>query len=128
MYTIQQLFSTDDTYAILSIPLSSRLPGDRFVWAYTPNGEFTVRSAYKVIMAISPSSNSGTPSDCWKRSTFWKTVWGLHVPNKIKAFTWWVCKNILPTKVNLCYRRVIDNPVCEACGLEAESSARVLAL
>lgn len=96
--------------------------------AYTPNGEFTVRSAYKVIMAISPSSNSGAPSDCWKQSTLWKTVWVLHVPNKIKAFTWWVCKNIFPTKVSLGYRRVIDNPVCEAYGLEAETRARVLAL
>ena len=88
-------------------------------------GKFTISSAYKVIIAVSPSSDNGAPFDCQKRSTFWKTVWGPYVPNKIKAFTWRACKNILLTKVNLCHRRVIDNPVCEACDLEAETSAHV---
>ena len=38
-------------------------------------GKFTVSSAYKVIIAVSSSSDNGAPFDCQKRSTFWKTVW-----------------------------------------------------
>ena len=49
---VQQLFSPNDATAILSIPLSYRLPMDRLVWAYTPRGVFTVRSAYKVVITM----------------------------------------------------------------------------
>ena len=49
---VQQLFSPNDATAILSIPLSYRLPIDRLVWAYTPRGVFTVRSAYKVVITM----------------------------------------------------------------------------
>lgn len=34
-------------------------------------------------------------------------------------------KNILPTKANLCHRKVLDNPICEACGLETESTGHL---
>ena len=48
---IRQYFSSVDASAILSIPLGSRLPADRLVWAYNPKGLFTVKSAYKVAFA-----------------------------------------------------------------------------
>ena len=35
------------------------------------------------------------------------------MPNKIKSVSWRACKNILPTKVNLCDRRIIHDPTCE---------------
>ena len=35
---------------------------------------------------------------------------------------WQASKNILPTKYNLCHRKVLIDPVCEACGMGAESS------
>ena len=63
-YMIRQMFSSDDICATLSIPLSLRLPRDQMVWAYNPKGEFTVRSTYKVVMAASPSSAYGVPSEC----------------------------------------------------------------
>lgn len=69
-YMVRQLFSSDDANAILSIPLSPRLPKDRLVWGFTSKGEFSVRSAYKVIMASYPSLNMGSPSDCQKQSLF----------------------------------------------------------
>lgn len=35
------------------------------------------------------------------------------MPNKIKSFSWRACKIMLPTKVNLCDRRIIHDPSCE---------------
>ena len=52
---IRHTFSLDDARSIMSIPLSSRLPPDRLIWAYTSKDNFTVRSAYKI--ALSSSSN-----------------------------------------------------------------------
>lgn len=53
---------------------------------------------------------------------FWKSLWSLSVPIKIKNFAWRTSWNILPTKANLCHQKVLDSPICEACGLEVETS------
>ena len=49
----------------------------------------------------------------------------LNIPNKFKTFAWRANLNILPTKVNLCHRGVLDNPTCEACGLGDEISGHL---
>ena len=71
------------------------------------------------------SVSNGEASDNHQHSLFWKTLWHLNVPNKIKSFTWRACKNILHTKDNLCRRKVIDVPTCEACGSGVESIGHV---
>ncbi|XP_023922889.1 uncharacterized protein LOC112034302 [Quercus suber] len=48
------------------------------------------------------------------QNRFWCQIWNLHIPNKIKLFTWKACKNILPTEANLYHRRVIEDPTYEA--------------
>ena len=45
--------------------------------------------------------NAASSSDSSHQSAFWKCIWKLHVPNKIKNFLWKVCSNALSTKVNL---------------------------
>ena len=56
MDMIKQAFSTDDAARILSIPLSSRQLEDCLIWAITPKGNFTVRSAYKVALSAVSSA------------------------------------------------------------------------
>ena len=48
---------------IQSIPLRSRFPEDKIVWAETSNGKFSVRSAYAVATRLSSDPNSGTSSN-----------------------------------------------------------------
>lgn len=60
---IHLFFSPDDAFAIMSIPLSSRLPRDRLVWAYTPKWNFTVRSAYKVALSLATTSSGEASSN-----------------------------------------------------------------
>lgn len=121
---IKQVFSHAHANTILGIPLNSRRSVVRLVWAYTLKGNFTVHSAYKVAL----SSTSGLVLETLNTQnckSFWKSLWRLNVPNKIKNFAWHASCNILPTKVNLCHRKVIDSPTCEACGLEDESSGHL---
>ena len=49
---IKEFFSPDDASAILSIPLSTRLPADRMIWAYSPNENLMVKSAYRLAAAL----------------------------------------------------------------------------
>ena len=48
------------------------------------------------------------------------------MPSKIKAFGWRACQNILPTKMNLFHRKVIEDPTCDECGLGPETVLHML--
>ena len=52
--------------------------------------------------------------------SFWKSIWRLKVPNKVKVFLWRTCSNALPTKVNLRKRKVLDSPMCDQCGCKVK--------
>ena len=119
---MRRIFILADVQSILNIPLSSRLPHDRLVWAYTPKGRFTIRSAYKLAVTEFLAESTTGSSNADTHKTFWRRLWGLNLPNKIKSFAWIVCRNILLTKMNLCQRQVIDEARCEACVLGEESS------
>ena len=43
-----------------------------------------------------------------------------------KNFLWKACHEILPTRKNLCNRKIIDNPRCPICDLEEETTLHIL--
>ena len=45
---VKNIFLPHEAKVVLSIPISGRLPKDSVMWAWTTNGIFTVKSAYKV--------------------------------------------------------------------------------
>ena len=122
---IWQHFLPIDADAILGIPRSRNPTRDRLIWAYTPRGIFTVNSAYKVALSLSSHANPCTTSHGSDHTHFWRTIWALNIPNKIKTFTWKACHNALPTKVNLCHRGILEEALCEACGLSEETSGHL---
>ena len=91
------------------------------IWAFTPRGRFTVNNANKVARTITKLSASAETSQSNEQARFWRHIWNLHIPNKIKNFTWKACNNILPIKANLYHIWVIDDPTCEACTLAPET-------
>lgn len=48
----------------------------------------------------------------------WKALWKLKVPDSVKYFLWQACLNILPIKLNLIKKKVIDKADCLVCGVE----------
>ena len=60
---VRQVFLQLDVQSILSIPLSSCLPQDQLVWAYTPRGKFMVHSVYKISLDKAMNSGVGEPSN-----------------------------------------------------------------
>ena len=108
----------------LGIPLISKCPIDRLIWAYTSKGHFTVSSAYKVAFSSisNPSLEGLNGQNCRK---FWKFLWGLNVPNKVKNFAWWACRNILSTEANLYHQKILDDSTCKACGLGTKSNGNL---
>ena len=79
---IQELFLPSEASVIMGIPLSLRNTKDRVIWAYTPSGVYTTSSAYKLLT----DRNVQGSSNHEQQSRFWKGIWELRVPHKIKHF------------------------------------------
>ena len=122
---VKQIFMQDDSNVILSMPRNHSQAANRLVWAYTPRGIFTIRSAYKIALSLSNHTHVARASNEESQHLFWCTLWSLNVPQKLKIFAWRACCNILPTKVNLCHRGVIEEATCEACHLGEETSGHM---
>ena len=122
---LDAVFPPYEANIIRCIPISSRLPADKLIWAESLNGQFSMRSAYAVAVRLSCPISHGATLDNSLNWRFCKQVWGLPLPHKIRHFAWEACRNILPTKVNLLKRRVLQDDICEECRLVAETSGHL---
>ena len=122
---IQCLFLPHEAAIIYGIPLSTKLPSDRIIWGLTPSGTFTTKSAYKLLVSYASTNLAGSSSSVQQRK-FWRDLWLLRVPNKIKHFAWRVCNSSLPTMVNLQRRHISVLNTCEACETEHEDELHAL--
>jgi hypothetical protein len=121
---LERLFSEEEVKAILKIPLNLQRE-DVVIWKETPNGVFSVKTAYHGAMQrarqVQPESSSqGGWDDVWGR------LWKLPIPNAEKNFLWRACHNILPTKECLYRRKVTTDALCPICALEEETSFHIL--
>ena len=57
---------------------------------------------------------------------FWKNLWGMEVPSKVKNFVWRACKEALPTKRNLFRRKITNSALCENCSLSDEDCTHAI--
>ncbi|KAL0445036.1 UNVERIFIED_CONTAM: putative mitochondrial protein [Sesamum latifolium] len=115
---ISALFWPEDRDYILQIPLSFSSVPDLLIWHYSPNGIFSVRSAYH--LALSLDSPAGSSTGRWN-SRVWRALWQAYIPNKAKVFMWRAIQNILPTASNLAKRLKSDSVVCPFCDFSAET-------
>ncbi|KAF3953180.1 hypothetical protein CMV_021352 [Castanea mollissima] len=80
---VRRSFLPHEAEVVLGIPVSSRLPEDSFIWAWTNHGTFTVKSAYVVAQKWLKERNSrpaiGGSSDSSKMRSIWKLL--LHINN-----------------------------------------------
>jgi len=79
-----------------------------------------VRSAYHMEMHRL-AQDRGEGSSANDHVEVWKTIWGLHAPPVLKNFCWKVCNNLLPTKVNLHKKKIVDDPSCPFCKAEPKT-------
>ena len=122
---VTEEFLPHEARAILSIPLSQRRVDDVLIWKETNHGNYTTKSAYKMLWKHATMSKPG-PSDPSAHSAFWKEIWSLRVPTKVRHFVWRACTDSLPTKKNLFTRKVTRSPTCDTCRSEVEDTVHAL--
>ncbi|CAN1788669.1 Putative ribonuclease H protein At1g65750 [Linum perenne] len=97
-------------------PPSSSLGEDSIVWGLEPNGAFSVRSAYLMIM-----DNAVTPSD-----SVWRHIWRWYGPNKVKHFLWLASHKKLLTNEERGRRHLTNQVLCHRCSVHTESISHVI--
>ena len=95
------------------------------VWPKCRTVSYSVRSGYQLLCEVEATcAPSGSTDEGVKR--FWKKIWQLKVPNKVRVFLWRACSNALPTKVGLYKRKVVVDKLYDQCLVEVEDEVHAL--
>ncbi|KAK9670180.1 hypothetical protein RND81_13G183600 [Saponaria officinalis] len=116
---LAQICHQDNAERIMQVHISHRAPVDRLFWWPDRKGLFSIKTAY-MLGRMRPSlawrSMLGSGSD-----GYWKEIWKLQVPPKLKHFLWRTCSDSLAVRANLHKRHINVSPICAICQ-EAEET------
>lgn len=79
---VRQILWPQEADMVLGIPLSISLPPDKLLWACIANENFTVHSAYNLIMEEIRNTRGGESSDETVLRQVWKGIWSMKTPKK----------------------------------------------
>uniref|UniRef100_A0A803PD49 Reverse transcriptase zinc-binding domain-containing protein n=1 Tax=Cannabis sativa TaxID=3483 RepID=A0A803PD49_CANSA len=113
------VFNKDDAEMILTIPNLGWGTKDKIMWHYTKNGEYTVKSGYQMASELRRERNQ---SDDHCLVEWWRKLWRLKIPPKIKHFVWKLVYGWLPTNSTLATRHVMCSDICTRCSKETHES------
>ncbi|KAA3454975.1 reverse transcriptase [Gossypium australe] len=116
---IKNTFPEEDSARILRISLAENPHEDFLVWGGEASGEYSARSAYKLLQIAEENPRAYAVQTVYRK--FYKKLWLLNLPTKLKITIWRISWNYLPTKVNMQHRRLVTYTSCRRCGEQAET-------
>lgn len=114
---VRMLFSEEDAHSILAILLRQGME-DFISWHFDKRGQFSVKSAYQLGVAIRERSlhhDASTSAIQEQGSPLWNKLWPLGVPSKVRLFTWRLAHNSLPTRLNINRKQIELDTRCPMC-------------
>ncbi|KAK3175494.1 hypothetical protein Dsin_017212 [Dipteronia sinensis] len=100
---VKASFLKEDSDLTLYLHTCSFVQKDMLLWHFDKLGHYSNRSWYQVGTSVMDNQRSSVLSDS---VSWWKTLWRLQIPSKIKLFVWKACHQWIPTLVNLANRKV----------------------
>ncbi|KAJ1393261.1 Reverse transcriptase zinc-binding domain [Sesbania bispinosa] len=89
---------------------------DKVMWRLTPNGFFSTKSAYHLVIQSPQGPNHKV----------WKVIWKLKVPHRYKCFLWMVLKGGLNTNFLRYSRKISDTDLCPLCKSNSKQAIHIL--
>lgn len=84
------------------------------------DGSYSIKTSYKILCKENVHAGNASLNSSLLKS-FWSILWKLKVPMKVKHFLWRACNDSLPTKFNLCKRKIVQDSTCSLCQWEPET-------
>ena len=122
---LNAIFYLWEAEEISRIHVSPHCQIDAYVWLFTSNGDYSVKSAYKML-ATKAMASAQAYSLIDNSEKVWKGVWRIRTPNKIRHFMWRAVKDSLPTIENLHKRQIPLDKSCSLCEEYQETNMHVL--
>lgn len=122
---IDRCFHPPDARLIKSLPLSFIPQPDTVVWNLEKSGSYSIKSDYKSLCEMH-NRDMNHPQVSKSQKGFWRHIWKLEVPGKIKQFLWQACTNSLPTMENLRKHKILEETECSCCVGAVESIVHAL--
>jgi hypothetical protein len=107
-----ELFDADSVDKIKQISLRDTRGPDSFSWKLHSIRVFTVKTAYNLVVSPEVRGVEGENSNRTQHRQFWRVLWKLKIPHKVKIHLWRAYLNVLPTRLSLCRWRVLSEPTC----------------
>ncbi|XP_062116553.1 uncharacterized protein LOC133830553 [Humulus lupulus] len=120
MDVVNDLFNRRDAKCILSIPINPNRSIDSWYWSLEASGLFTVRSCYKSLQLL--KNGEATIEE----KAFWRGIWKVKVPPKVKDLIWRSASGCLPTNASLHLKHVGADSICPLCKSERETVLHAL--
>jgi hypothetical protein len=92
---VESLFPLHVANNIVETPLLNVIEEDKLIWRDNTNGNYSVRSGYKVLMEATKHEVNSSQHDDWLR------LWKIQAPPKTKHLLWRICRGCLPSRVRL---------------------------
>ena len=93
-----------------------------WAWSAEKNGIYSVKSAYRLISLsmrmLEHNKTNNANSSVSEDNPFWKRIWKLAIPPKVKVFWWRVMHNFVPVKAHLMERHIENQGTCPDCGAQ----------
>lgn len=108
---LNECLCSKDVETIVNILISNMAP-NKWIWHFYKFGKCSVRSGYKFHMML---KGTASLSDSDRLRKWWKKLWSLKIPIKVKHFVWRAFHACIPTQVNLIKHHVETDkrfPIC----------------
>lgn len=122
---LESTFYPWEAEMVSRIRMSEACDEDLLVWPLTPDGHYSVQSAY-CLLATKEANTSPSSFSLASPQSVWKSIWKIQAPNEIRHFIWRAAKDSLPTKQNLKAQHISLDETCVLCDDHQETLLRSL--
>ena len=122
---VDGLFNIEEAKIIKSIPLSQEGAEDILFWPYSCDGRYSCKTRYRFLKEeeeLNVESREVTNED----KQFWREIWSMKVPPKVKTLLWLACHEAMPTKSALFRSKISLDPLCVRCQASAKTPLHAL--
>ncbi|CAN1223742.1 hypothetical protein LINPERPRIM_LOCUS2142 [Linum perenne] len=112
---VRALFVERDVEAILKLQPPCGEEEDQMLWRVSNNGEYSVKSAYRLI------HDETVANEGLRVEGEWDGLWKLDVPPKVRHWLWRSVRGVLPTTSSLRRRRIEVEDKCGLCSRNGET-------